>query len=146
MKCVLFLLVSLVSAAASAAKNPFPVLASCNLILYDVAGGATVASDSREVVLPAFQISPSADLLLSGTRNEKPYVFFGLATRDDGSNRMLITLSKWVGDAKVELVAASTNSDTRLEPGVSAHAIYYILEANEQIGYFACGMYVRSAE
>jgi hypothetical protein len=146
MKNSLFLLISLMSAVASAAKNPFPVKASCNLVLYDVAGGTTVASDSKEVVLPAFHMSPSADLLLSGTRNGKTYNFSGHAVRNNGTERVSITLSKFVGDAKVLIGAASADTDTRLEPGDSANAIYYILEANKQIGYFACGMYVWSAE
>lgn len=146
MKTVLFLLVGLVSGVASAAKNPFPVLASCNLILYDVPGGATVASDSKEVVLPAFQMAPSADLLVSGARNGKTYLFSAHAERTNGTDRLALTLSRFVGDGKVDLGAASSNNDTRLEPGASVNGIYYILEANKQIGYFACGMYVRSAQ
>jgi hypothetical protein len=146
MKALLILAVGLVSGVASAAKNPFPVLASCNLILYDVPGGATVASDSKEVVLPAFHLSPSADLMLSGTRNGKTYNFSGHAVRDDGTDYMSITLSKFVGDLKVELVDSRTSTDTRFEPYDTLNGVYHVLEANKRIGYFACGMYVRAAE
>ena len=146
MKNILLVVVSLVSAVANAATNPFPVLASCNLVLYDVPGGSTVVSESKKVVLPAFEISPSTDLVLSGTRKGKTYIFSGHAVRDDGTDHMSITLSTFVGDMKVELVAARTITDTRFEPYDSANGVYNILEANKLIGYFACGMYVRSAE
>lgn len=146
MKNVFVLAVCLVSVFATAAKNPFPVLFSCNLILYDVPGGATVASDRKEVVLPAFQMSPSKDLLLVGTRHGKTYVFSGNALRGNGTDHMVIRLNKFVGDKEVELAYSVASSDPRLEPGASGNCVYSILEGNDRIGYFACGMYVRPAE
>jgi len=143
MKSLVFLLVVLVSAAASAAKNPFPVLASCNLILYD---GASTVQDSKKVVLPAFEITPSADLLLAATRKGRTYIFSGNVLRNNGTDYLSLTLSKFVGDAKVELVNARAPSPTRFEPGVSVIGIYHILEADKKIGYFGCEMKVQPTE